>query len=674
MPPADRGLSERVREKLETLPAQPGVYVFRGARDVVLYVGKARSLRSRVRSYFQPGTSDVRAFVARLEDELVDIETFVADTEKEAALLENQLIKEHQPRYNVKLRDDKEYLSLRLDPKGHWPRLEVVRRPRPDGAHYFGPYHSATAARQTLRLVNRHFQLRTCSDTELKNRSRPCLQYQIKRCPGPCVYDVDRDEYALQVRSVARFLDGRHDELVDELTERMKAAAVELQYERAALYRDQIRAVDRAREDQRVTTVKDLDQDVLGYFRQAEQAEVAVLILRGGRLVGVRTFDLRGVSLPDDELVARFVAEWYARASVPDEIVLPLPVEAMDGLAEVLGEARRAQGKKAPRIVVPNRQARRKLVDMAMDNAAHAFREKRLAEKDVEERLAQIQKRLHLPKLPRRIECIDVSHLGGEDAVAAVVSFADGVPDKKGYRSFRVKRAKGGDDYGSMYEVLSRRFRRGRDGEAGWELPDLFVVDGGKGQLGVALAALRDLNVPSFPVVGLAKERESKLAKGGKSAAEPADPAEKVVDRVYLPGQKNAIPVHGTPALQLLAHARDEAHRFSNAIRSRRGAARRFHSELEDVKGVGATTRQRLLQRLGSLEAIRLASEEALIAAGASAKQARAIREALGREAAPEHEPSVEPAELDAGLDAAELAELVESETESESDEPTRSR
>nr|MCU0675116.1 UvrB/UvrC motif-containing protein [Myxococcota bacterium] len=304
----------------------------------------------------------------------------------------------------------------------------------------------------------------------------------------------------------------RHDELVDELTERMKAAAVELQYERAALYRDQIRAVDRAREDQRVTTVKDLDQDVLGYFRQADQAEVAVLILRGGRLVGVRTFDLRGVSLPDDELVARFVAEWYARASVPDEIVLPLPVEAMDGLAEVLGETRRAQGKKPPRIVVPNRQARRKLVDMAMDNAAHAFREKRLAEKDVEERLAQIQKRLHLPKLPRRIECIDVSHLGGEDAVAAVVSFSDGVPDKKGYRSFRVKRAKGGDDYGSMYEVLSRRFRRGRDGETGWELPDLFVVDGGKGQLGVALAALRDLQVPSFPVVGLAKERESKLA------------------------------------------------------------------------------------------------------------------------------------------------------------------
>ncbi|MCB9600031.1 MAG: excinuclease ABC subunit UvrC [Sandaracinus sp.] len=656
-------LAERVQEKLETLPTQPGVYVFRGANDVVIYVGKARSLRSRVRSYFQPGSSDVRAFVARLENELTDIETFVADTEKEAALLENQLIKEHQPRYNVKLRDDKEYLSLRLDPKGKWPRLEVVRRPRPDGAHYFGPYHSATAARQTLRLVNRHFQLRTCTDSELRNRSRPCLQYQIKRCPGPCVYEVDREEYGLQVRSVARFLDGRHDELVDELTERMKVAATSMEYERAALYRDQIRAVDRAREDQRVATVKDLDQDVLGYFRQADQAEVAVLLVRGGRLVGVRTFDLRGVSLPDDELVAHFVGEWYARASVPDEIVLPLPIEAMDGLAEVLGESRRAQGKKAPRIVVPNRQARRKLVDMAMDNAAHAFREKRVAENDVAERLAQIQKRLHLPKPPQRIECIDVSHLGGEDAVAAIVAFTDGVPDKKGYRSFRVKRAKGGDDYGSMYEVLSRRFRRGRDGEAGWELPDLFVVDGGKGQLGVALAVLSDLQVPTFPVVGLAKERESPIAN-----------KEKVVDRVYLPGAKNAIPVHNTPALQLLAHARDEAHRFSNAIRLRRGAARRFHSELEDVKGVGARTRQRLLQRLGSLEAIRLATEEALIAAGASAKQAKAIRETLGREAAPTFEPreSMEnlgeelevEASPDEGLDAAELDELASTASE----------
>ncbi|MEZ4253280.1 MAG: hypothetical protein R3B99_34155 [Polyangiales bacterium] len=390
---------------------------------------------------------------------------------------------------------------------------------------------------------------------------------------------------------------------------------------------------------------------------------MAVLLVRGGRLVGVRTFDLRGVSLPDDELVAHFVGEWYARASVPDEIVLPLPIEAMDGLAEVLGESRRAQGKKAPRIVVPNRQARRKLVDMAMDNAAHAFREKRVAEKDVAERLAQIQKRLHLPKPPQRIECIDVSHLGGEDAVAAIVAFTDGVPDKKGYRSFRVKRAKGGDDYGSMYEVLSRRFRRGRDGEAGWELPDLFVVDGGKGQLGVALAVLSDLQVPTFPVVGLAKERESPIAN-----------KEKVVDRVYLPGAKNAIPVHNTPALQLLAHARDEAHRFSNAIRLRRGAARRFHSELEDVKGVGARTRQRLLQRLGSLEAIRLATEEALIAAGASAKQAKAIRETLGREAAPTFEPreSMEnlgeelevEASPDEGLDAAELDELASTASE----------
>ncbi|MBX3247754.1 MAG: excinuclease ABC subunit UvrC [Myxococcales bacterium] len=695
--------AEAVERKLETLPTQPGVYVFRSASNEVLYVGKARSLRSRVRSYFQPGSSDVRAFVARLEAELADIETFVTATEKEAALLENQLIKAHQPRYNVKLRDDKEFLSLRLSPKAEWPRLEVVRRPRPDGAHYFGPYHSASSARQTLRLVNRHFQLRTCTDAELKNRARACLQYQIKRCPGPCVHPVDREEYALQVRSVARFLGGRHDELVEELEQRMKDASASLEFERAALYRDQLRAVERVREDQRVTAVKDVDQDVIGYFRQADQAEVAVLLVRGGRLVGVRTYDLKRVALPDDELVASFLVQWYARSPVPDEIILPLPVEAMDGLAEVLGESRAARGQKPPRVVVPNRQAKRKLVEMAMDNAAHAFREKRLAEDDIEARLAQVQRRLRLPSLPRRIECIDVSHHGGDDAVAAVVTLRDGAPDKKGYRSFRVRRAKAGDDYGAMYEVLSRRFRRGRDGEVGWELPDLFVVDGGKGQLNVALAVLRDLGVRTadggpLPVVGLAKEREVSRARRtratrnakvpsaatptqhGAQDAGPITPAEaaldgaalddaalddaalsdttsdaaalddaalsdttsdaaalagRLVDRVYLPGAKNAIPVSSSPALQMLAHARDEAHRFSNAVRARGGTKRRFHSALDDVPGVGARTRQKLLSRLGSLEAIRLASVEALIAAGASAKQAAAIHAALHRDTAP---------------------------------------
>lgn len=605
-------LPEAVTLKLDTLPPSPGVYVFRDRRRRVLYVGKARSLRSRVRSYFAPGTSDVRAFVSRLEAELGDIETFVVDTEKEAALLENQLIKEHQPRYNVKLRDDKDYLSLRLDPKATWARLEVVRRPRPDGAMYFGPYHSATSARQTLRLVNRHFQLRTCTDSELASRARPCLQYQIRRCPAPCVRDVPRSDYDEQVRNVGLFLDGRHDELVEQLERRMLGAAASLDYEQAALHRDQLRAVDRAREQQRVSVVKDVDQDVIGTYRRADQAEVAVLRVRSGKLVGVRTFALDDVSLPDEELVASFVTDYYALGSfVPDEILLPVAIEAMDGLSELLSEGRPRKA----RVSAPRRGPRRALLQMAMDNAEHAFTEKRRAQEDVERRLAQVMRKLRLPAPPRRIECIDVSHTQGQDTVAAVVALRDGVLDRKRYRSFRVRRARAGDDYAAMHEVLSRRFRRGRRGEAGWELPDLLVVDGGRGQLGVALAALSEIGV-ELPVVGLAKERETALG-------------EKTVDRVYLPGQKNPIPVTATPALTMLALARDEAHRASNAHRRKLGRKRRLRSDLDDIPGVGPKTRTKLLRSLGSMKAVSTATEDALVGAGASRRQAQAIRDAF---------------------------------------------
>lgn len=628
-------MREAVREKLETLPPQPGVYVFRGEAGEVLYVGKASSLRSRVRSYFQPSTSDVRSFVALLEHELGDIETFVTANEKEAALLENELIKEHQPRYNVKLRDDKDFLSLRLDPSAQWPRLEVVRRPRPDGAHYFGPYHSATAARQTLRLVNRHFQLRTCTDSELRNRSRPCLQHQIDRCPAPCVLEVDRERYGEQVKDVALFLDGRHDELVRLLKKRMRRAADELQYEQAAVHRDQLRAVERVRESQRVAVVKDVDQDVIGVYRQADQAEIAVVQVRSGKMVSVRTFDFGAVSLPDDELLSSFLAQWYGRAPVPDEVLIPRRVEAMDGLEAALAEARRERStstsRKAPRVRVPQRGAPRRVLQMAMENAEHAFRQKRRASTDLEGRLAQVQEKLRLPRRPTRIECIDISHTGGDETVGAIVSLREGEPEKKRYRSFHVRGARGGDDYGAMYEVLSRRFRRAREGQKGWDAPDLLVVDGGKGQLNVALAALKDIGVEDQPVAALAKEKETPLG-------------DKRVDRIYLPGQKNPIPVHSAPALAMLALARDEAHRFSNRLRTKVGSKRRLTSGLDAVKGVGPKTRAKLLSALGSLEAVRSATDAELISAGATRRQAAAIRKHFGppQPAAPE---APEPAE-----------------------------
>ncbi len=600
-------LPDLVQQKLDALPSAPGVYLFKDRAGAVLYVGKARSLRSRVRSYFQPGTTDDRIFVGYLEREIGDLETFVVGNEKEAALLENELIKQHQPRYNVKLRDDKDFLSIRVDPTAPWPRLGVVRRPKPDGARYYGPYDSATSARQTLRQINRFFKLRTCKDTDFRARVRPCLQYQIKRCPAPCVREVDRDEYLAQVDLVGLFLEGRHDELVRDLERRMHDAAAAMRYEEAATYRDQLRAVERVRTQQRIATVKDVDQDVLGVHRAGDQAEVALLEVRRGHLKQVRTFELKGMSLPDDELVASFLSAYYGeRASIPDEVLLPVEVEASAGLEEWLSELRGSKTK----VLVPQRGPRVRLLEMAKENAEHAYREKARAREDLEQRLGELQRKLRLPVLPRRIECVDVSHLGGADTVAVFSAMTDGEIDRARYRSFKVKRVRGGDDYAALYEVLSRRLRRGRDDEQGWELPDLLVIDGGKGQLGVALAAMRDLGVEGLAVVGLAKEREELGT----------------VERVFLPGQKNAIALPDRSAAKhFLVQVRDEAHRASNALRTKVGKKRRLQSGLDDVPGVGPKTRARLLETLGSITAIKAANVTQLVAAGASQRAAEAI-------------------------------------------------
>ncbi len=619
-------MSDALEEKLSALPPAPGCYIFRDKKGQVLYVGKAKSLRARVRSYFQVASSDERAMLPFLKKSVADLETVVTRTEKEAAILENSLIKENRPRYNVKLRDDKEFLSLRLSLEHEWPRLELVRRPTPDGARYFGPYHSATAARRTLHLVEKHFQLRTCSDRELVSRKRPCLKYQIKRCPGPCVYSVDRDMYAQQVRAVALFLDGRHDELSAELQERMKDASQRFEFELAALYRDQIQAVESIRQAQRVVSVSDANQDVIGLYREGDLVELALLVVRSGRVVDLASFSNRHVEVPDDEVVAAFIREHYGEggsgaAHVPDEVIVPVLPEGADGVSEWLSERR--EGSRAVQVLSPQRGPRRELIDLAQQNAKHAFEEKRRAVDDIDDRLLRVQERLRLPTLPRRIECCDISHLGGRDTVGAVVSLFNGQPDKKAYRTYNVKGVAEGDDYGAMYQVLERRFRRGKAAqdaepeseERDWQLPDLFVVDGGRGQLGVALAAAQDLGLHELMIVGLAKERESPLG-------------EKLVDRVYLPGQKNPIPLRpNSPELFLLARARDEAHRFANRGRSKVGKKRRFESTLESVPGVGKKTRTALLKALGSIHAIRDASDETLLGVtGVTRRQVAALR------------------------------------------------
>jgi len=606
----DPALAE-VLEKLEALPLRPGCYLFRDRRGAVIYVGKAKSLRSRVRSYFASSQSDERAYLPWLRKNIGDLETIVTATEKEAAILEDSLIKEHRPKYNVKLRDDKSYLSLRLALTHAWPRLELVRRPSVDGARYFGPYPSATAARRTLHLVEKHFRLRTCSDRDLASRRRPCIQHQIGRCPAPCVFDIDKETYVAEVRAVSLFLEGRHDALTENLEDRMRSASATFDFELAALLRDQLKAITGLREAQRVVSVSDVDQDVVGLYRQNDRLELVVMLVRSGRVVDVSAYSLLRVDVADDEVVAAFLREHYApggpaQVHLPDEILVPVLPEGAEGVSDWLSELQRDAGqRKRCRVLLPERGPKRHLLSLAQENAQHAFEEKKRAAEDVQVRLARLQKKLRLPKLPSRIECVDISHLGGNDTVGAVVALVDGVPDKARYRTYHVQTVSGGDDYGALLEVLRRRFRRGAQAEASpeseiWELPDLFVVDGGRGQLAIALTAAGDLNILDLPIVGLAKEKET--AHG-----------EKVVDRVYLPGQKNPIALRpGSPELYFLARARDEAHRFSNRGRSKLGKSRRLASLLDPIPGVGPKTKKALFATYDSLDAIQAATDEEL--------------------------------------------------------------
>jgi excinuclease ABC subunit C len=694
-----------LEEILERLPTAPGVYLMRDRRGKIIYIGKAANLRTRVRQYFQPNTGDIRDFVPLLEGIVGEIETTVTSNEKEALLLENNLIKKHQPRFNVKLRDDKNYLVLRLDPEASWPRLEVVRRIGKDGAYYFGPYHSASSCREALRVVNRHFQLRTCTDHVLANRRRPCLQYQIKRCPGPCVLPVSRDEYGEQVRDVRLFLDGKNDELLERLNARMKEAASRTEFERAAVVRDQIRALDATLQAQRVVSTDFIDQDVIGFHREGIALEIVVIAIRQGKMAGSRAFSFTDQEFPGAEILSSFIGLYYDMQPVaPDELLLPFPIADAELKAEWLSEKRVAMGgrRKRVEVVVPQRGTRRELVELAQKNAAASFTSRRNTREDAEATLAKLQKRLRLPNLPRLIECYDISHVQGSETVASMVVFVDGKPEKSRYRTYKLQRGGVGspDDFASMYEVLSRRFRRAREATAeaesrgevddsNWALPDLIVVDGGKGQLGMALAAARDVGIDvrpgvGLPIVALAKERDFEGAASGEpgtpteiqTTAEipPAEPApagepapaselpppetaaatieapppvedapprrrrggrkaqpegsERRPDRVFLAQAKDAIPIRPNSAeMFVLAHLRDEAHRFAVTFHRNQRRRRTLRSVLSDIAGVGAGRQRELLRHFGSVRKIREASVEDLARVpGVSRKTAEAVR------------------------------------------------
>lgn len=592
-------MDAKLEAKLDTLPHEPGVYLMKDRRGEVIYVGKAVNLRNRVRSYFTR-TGDTRAFVSLLDQLLGDLETVLVHNEKEALLLENELIKKHKPRFNVLLKDDKQYISLRLDRNQPYPRLEVVRRYQKDGARYFGPYSSASAIRETLRIINRSFHLRTCTDHVLANRKRPCLLHQIGRCPAPCVYPVPVEEYRKSVDEVSLFLEGKAGELVDGLRARMKRAASELKFEEAARIRDQLLAIERSLERQKVATTDFKDQDVFASHREGDRLLIYVLYVRQGRLNGGTAFPLGTQEFPDEELLPSFVNLYYDQGNfVPEEVLLPMELEEREGLEALLTERK---GEKV-RVLVPKRGEKRDLVEMARKNAEQAVLERRRTQDEMEGVLRRLQERLHLRNLPRRMECFDISHFQGSSIVASQVAATDGELDKSRYRRYRIKTLEKQDDFASMHEVITRRLKRGQ--EEG-DLPDLLVIDGGKGQLASALAAAKDLGVEGVDIISLAKSRDLEVHdRDEESARSP--------ERVFLPQRKDPIVLRQNSAeLYLLARLRDEAHRFAITFQQKSLRKGHFHSVLEDIPGVGATRKKLLLRHFGSLKRVREAGIEEL--------------------------------------------------------------
>jgi excinuclease ABC subunit C len=587
-----------LEKKLHAVPSSTGVYLMKDEKGAVIYVGKAKNLRSRIRNYFQ-GT-DTRSMVPFLVSRVRDLDFVVTNTEKEAFLLENTLIKEHRPRYNVIFRDDKTYVSLRLDTRQDFPAFQVVRKMKKDGARCFGPYPSGLAARETLKFLHQLFPFRTCKDREFKTRRRPCIEYEIRNCLGPCVGLVGKEKYRKFIDDAVLFLEGRETKLLDLLRKRMAEAAESLEFEEAARLRDRIAALETTVEKQRMVSADFKDQDVFGLYREDDHVQVCILRIREGKTLGTKKFPPVRTAAGDAEVLSSLLRQYYdVELFIPAEIVIPEDIEDGYVLAEWLSEKR---GKKVD-VIAPRRGPRRDLAGIARQNAEDILKSERAVRMDEESTMALLRDKLHLHKLPRRIECVDISNLGGQLPVGSLVSFVDGRPDKSGYRLFHVRGVEGADDYASMYDVLKRRFENREN------LPDLLMVDGGKGQVSMAMAVLRELEIGNLDVIGLAKGS----APGGDAEGVRRRPSMKEQDHVYLAGRKDPVYLIKYPAaLFFLQRIRDEAHRFAITHHRRRMEKRDVRSMLDDIPGVGAAKKKTLLRHFGDIESIRRAGPEEL--------------------------------------------------------------
>jgi excinuclease ABC subunit C len=604
MAPELAPLPPTLLEQLKALPAKPGVYIFRDAAGAVIYVGKAVSLRNRVRQYF----GSARGFEPKLRalrEKIADLEFIVTSTEQEALLLEATLVKRYQPFFNVRLKDDKHYPYLKIDLNDPWPRVYITRRVEKDGARYFGPYANAGSVRRTLELVNKLFPWRSCTKVITGKDPRPCLDYYIHRCIAPCAGYCSKEEYDAVIRQVILFLEGRDDEVVRDLKAQMEAAAEDLEFERAARLRDQIQAIERVRENQIMAMTKPADMDVFGLARNDDEGGVQVFFVRGTNVVGRDHFRLEGVRDEADEaILSAFVRQFYEAATyIPKEIVLPKPIDDAAPIEAWLSERRGGR----VRLVTPSKGEKRQLAALAQENARETLemnRVKWLADsRKTMAALEELQAELDLPALPRRIECYDISNIQGTAIVGSMVVFVDGRPRNSEYRRFQIKSVSGApNDFASMAEMLRRRFKRlaerrshgeEMEDESFGAVPDLVIIDGGKGQLGYALDVMRDLGLKDIPMCGLAKQNEEIYVQ---DISEP----------IVLPRQSQA--------LYLVQRIRDEAHRFAITYHRNLRLKQGMQSALDAVPGIGPKRKKALLQKFGSVQRIREASPEEIAA------------------------------------------------------------
>jgi len=569
-----------LKSKIERMPKKPGIYFFKDKGDEVVYIGKARSLRDRVKSYFLP-TSDVK--IKKILSETEDIDFIVTDSAKEAAFLENNFIHQHQPKFNLRLKDDKSFPYLKLTLQDKFPTIYLTRRVEEDGAKYFGPFSPASQARNTIHLSAKYFGVRTCQEAVPGRRNRPCLDYDLKLCSAPCVEYISESDYKESVKNALLFLEGKTEKLLKILKKKMQEASARQEFEEAAHWRDIICTIEEIKEKPKLISVGMENKDIFGYSRENEDVAFYVFFMRKGKVIESEDiFFQEKEDIPDKEILSNYLKKFYKhRKSMPDKILLPFTPEEKDGILKMLF---RLKGEKIE-IIIPRKGKNKKLVDLASSNAETLLRKKYegLAP------LMEIKEIFNLRSTPERIEGFDVSNIGGEESVGSLVVFENGRPQKNDYRKYKIKTVAGPNDIASLQEVIRRRYkRRVEEREA---LPDLILVDGGKGQLNAARGALKELGVGHLPVVALAKREET----------------------IFAPGRKKGITLERTsPALKLFQNIRDEAHRFALSFHRLRREKRSFESQLDRIPGLGKKRKAALLEKYKDLKEIKKAAPEEL--------------------------------------------------------------